>query len=686
MRSITVQPLDEIQKPSFEYREPYFAEASDPDWAARNRANGTIMKLDAERGGKVQYYPFVHSFEQLVPPSKYFAEHPEYFSLIDGKRRSERSQLCLTNPAVLRIGVESVERWIAEHPEATIISVSQNDWTGWCECDNCQRVEQEEGGVHSGPLLRYVNALAEQIEKKHPDKLIDTLAYWYTEDPPAHVRPRRNVRVRLCPIGACVGHPYRQCKYDAYFVKNLEAWSKITNQLYIWHYNTNFAHYLAPFPDFDELMADLPMYRDHGVVGVFLEGNTSRAGGGENAELRDYIMARLLWDTKVDAKRDLDEFHEAYYGKAAKPMRAYFDLMHEQVRMPPNGLGHHLWIFDRPSAPYLNDEFLTKATVLFQQAESAADTDDIRNRVRKARLSLDYVKLTRAKKFIVDGDSFRPNDLDGLKDRWNTFTASVERFGITNLSEHVLVPKDREEFASHMHPYKLATLENDRLKIHVLPELGRVIHLIDKRSGKDLLQEPEPGSRFYPDLGGLTVAAYSDYVARPWNATWSIAPEASAGAITLAGVCENGLRMRRTLRLEGAFLRTETVLENGSQSPLEALVRSSWDVDPGSLESAAVTYRKQDGGMVEKALIVPEKQPNGTEYYSGGDQPDGLWRVAGRSGVPAGVNRFPKDQVGRCFLNWTAKSENRVTMSVASHRKVLQPGERLTLEADYGVE
>ncbi|HWC00767.1 MAG TPA: DUF4838 domain-containing protein, partial [Bryobacteraceae bacterium] len=261
MRSITVQPLDEIQKPSFEYREPYFAEASDPDWAARNRANGTIMKLDAERGGKVQYYPFVHSFEQLVPPSKYFAEHPEYFSLIDGKRRAERSQLCLTNPAVLRIGVESVERWIAEHPEATIISVSQNDWTGWCECDNCRRAEQEEGGVHSGPLLRYVNALAEQIEKKHPDKLIDTLAYWYTEDPPAHVRPRRNVRVRLCPIGACVGHPYRQCKYDAYFVKNLEAWSKITNQLYIWHYNTNFAHYLAPFPDFDELMADLPMYR-----------------------------------------------------------------------------------------------------------------------------------------------------------------------------------------------------------------------------------------------------------------------------------------------------------------------------------------------------------------------------------------------------------------------------------------
>ena len=125
--------MNELHKPAFEYREPYFSEAADRDWAARNKMNGVLMKLDAATGGKVRYYPFVHSFNALVPPEKYFRGHPEYFSLIDGKRRAERSQLCLTNPDVLRVGVESVERWIADHPEATIFSVSQNDWTGWCE-------------------------------------------------------------------------------------------------------------------------------------------------------------------------------------------------------------------------------------------------------------------------------------------------------------------------------------------------------------------------------------------------------------------------------------------------------------------------------------------------------------------------------------------------------------------------
>ena len=130
-------------------------------------------------------------------------------------------------------------------------------------------MEQEEGGAHSGPVLRFVNAVAAEVAKKYPDKLIDTLAYAYTEAPPAKVRPLPNVRVRMCPIGACQAHPYEKCRYDTYIMNHLRAWKKITDgALYIWHYNTDFSHYLRPFPDFGELAADIPMYRRHGVVGL----------------------------------------------------------------------------------------------------------------------------------------------------------------------------------------------------------------------------------------------------------------------------------------------------------------------------------------------------------------------------------------------------------------------------------
>ena len=48
-------------------------------------------------------------------------------------------------------------------------------------------------------------------------------------------------------------------------------------------------------------------------------------------------------------------------------------------------------------------------------------------------------------------------------------------------------------------------MENERLRVHVVPELGgRVTHIVDKRSGRNLLLEPEPGGKQYPNAGGLT--------------------------------------------------------------------------------------------------------------------------------------------------------------------------------------
>ncbi|HTS60389.1 MAG TPA: DUF4838 domain-containing protein, partial [Candidatus Acidoferrales bacterium] len=685
--TITLPPIDEMQKPAFEYREPYFSEAADRDWAARNKVNGVLMKLDASTGGRVQYYPFVHSFNTLVPPEKYFRDHPEYFSLIDGKRRAERSQLCLTNPDVLRVGVESVERWITEHPEATILSVSQNDWSGWCECDNCRRVEQEEGGSHSGPLLRYVNALAAEIEKKHPDKLIDTLAYQYTEDPPAKARPRPNVRIRLCPIGVCEAHPYGQCPYSAYFMKNLNAWSKITDRLYIWHYNTNFAHYLLPFPDFDELAADIPMYKEHGVVGLFMEGAVTAGGGAENAELRSYVMAKLLWDPRTDFKRAVDEFHQAFYGRAAPAMLEYFELMQRQVRRPPGGQGSHLWIYDSPGAPYLNTDFIDKAAELLGHAEALAENDTVRVRVRKARLGIDYVRLTRAKRFHVDGEWYRPDDLNGLKERWSTFVARLGQFGITNLSESSLLARDTRDFDGYVRPYAAVTLENEHLRVHVVPDLaGRVVQIFDKHTGKELLFQPDPSAKQYPNLGGLTVAPFSDYLARaPWATRWALAPGGTATETALDGSCENGLKVRRRLWLEGSTLRTRTVLENAGSEPIDALLESRWEVDPGPLDAASLSYRTQAGVPTETRFIQPGRQPSGNETYAGTEQPDGEWSIVMRGGGPVTVSRFAKDQVARCFLNWTAKGENRVGLTVASERRTLKRGESLMLDADYGV-
>jgi len=687
--TLTVEPLDEIQKPAFEYREPFFREASDKDWAARNKVNGSAMNLDDSTGGKFVYFPFVHTFYLILPPDKYFGDHPEYYALVDGKRRNERAQLCLTNPNVLQLTIKTVLEWIEQHPEASIYSVSQNDCEGWCECDNCMRVEQEEGGAHSGPILRFVNAVAAEVAKQHPEKLIDTLAYWYSEPPPLHARPLPNVRIRLCPIGACEAHAYEICKEDAYFMNHLRAWSKITNQLYIWHYVTNFSHYLLPFPDFDELAADIPLYGKNGVVGIFLEGDYAEGGGGENAELRSYVMARLLWNPRVDVNKIINEFLTTCYGKAARPMRAYFDLLQRQVRPAPQGKGNHMWIYTSPGAPYLSEEFLAQSLKLFHEAETAADDDAAKARVGKARLSIDYVRLMHAKAFEVRAGSYAPANLEQLKESFQSFMKDVRSFGITQLHEGVGLNVDEENFSKFIKPYHVATLENAALRIDVAPELsGRIIRMIDRKTGKDALHRPDPGERLYPDVGGLSVFVYPDYLAaRPYEAKWELEPQTGQTELRLTGTFPNGLKAGRVIRLEKdqPVVHTETALENGGASALDVVLQSRFLVGSRSLDWAVLSFRQQNGKAVEQKLIEPGQEPRGSKVYDGLEQPNGEWVFADAGTGEGLVNRFPKDQVSRCFAQWTGKTESAVTMGLWSAKRSLAPGEALKLEADYGI-
>ncbi|HEY3835503.1 MAG TPA: DUF4838 domain-containing protein [Bryobacteraceae bacterium] len=673
--TIKIDALNEFHKPAFEYREPFFTEAWDKDWAARNRTNGDHTQLDASTGGKLQYYPFVHSFYQLLPPAKYFAQHPEYYSLIDGKRRTERAQLCLTNPDVLRLVTAQVETWIAEHPEATIFSVSQNDWEGWCECDRCRRVEQEEGGQHSGPLLRFVNAVAEEVGKRHPGKLIDTLAYWYTENPPLHVRPAPNVRIRLCPIGICVAHSFATCPRSAYFYRNLQAWSAITNQLYIWHYNTNFSHYQLPFPDFDELAADIPIYRKHGVVGLFLQGAYPPGGGGENSELRAYVLARLLWDPSIDVNRTIDEFMATVYGPSAGAMRQYFDLLHAQVRPPA---ARHLWIFNVPD---YSDSFLRDAQAVFARAEAAAPDDATRKRVEKARLPVDYYQYLRDSAFDIHDGLYGPADLPSLIPQARALLARMRSFGIQSIHESQPLDKD-ERAVSDLHDFPAFRMENTAWRVDVVPGLdGRVVRMIDKASGRDLLRELPPGERGMPNTGGQVVSAHDDYYAKAWDVRWTV-EDHSAQQVRLTGTCPNGILLDRVLELTETGLHTVTIANNKTSSPKPVALESHIDLAPADIDSALMSFQPLSGQAVNRRLIVAEEPPADKASWNGSDRPAREWRLVENRNVV--FARFPESLVGRSYANWTAKSRPGVSLGLWSPEKTLPPGQSLRLETDYG--
>ena len=420
--TIALPALDETQVPDFEYREPYFTEALSKEWAAHLRSNGSNAALDDSTGGKIVYGKFVHTFDELIPRDLYKA-HPEYFPLIDGKRKDGYVQRCLSNPEVLALATNRARQWIRENPSATIFSVSQNDNGDYCHCDECKAIADKYGGVQSGLYLWFVNQIAESIAKDHPDKLIDTLAYQFTEEPPKRIRPRDNVRVRLCPINVCEAHRYEKCEQDASrdFLDHLKGWSRLTDSLYIWHYNADFAHYLMPFPDFLQFPYTFRLYKNHGVRGIFAEGDYAPGGGGSDAELRAYVMAKLMWNINANPDDLINEWMAGVYGPAAKPMRRWFDLLHDRTRDPKR----HLHIFDAPTEHFFNEDLLDKGDKLFKQAIDLTANDPLaREYVEKAHLDLRYVHL------MLHPKAGRTLD---------AFLADVQKFGITHLSESLTV-------------------------------------------------------------------------------------------------------------------------------------------------------------------------------------------------------------------------------------------------------
>lgn len=437
--TLAILPINEVRVPVLEYREPFVEECFDGDWAARNRMNGNTDRLEERHGGKIIYNGFVHTFAGLLPLDTYFEEHPEYYSLVGGKRIKDRNQLCCTNEEVIRLVTEEVRRRMAAHPEATVFSVSQNDWYNYCECESCTKLAEEEGS-QMAPVLKLVNAVAKMAAQEFPDKLVDTLAYQYTRKPPRTMRPEPNVIIRLCTIECDFAHPFqdRTTPENRAFCDDIEAWASIANRLWIWNYNCSYHHYLTPFPNLYVRGPNIRYMIENNVRGIF-EQDVYNTPHGFLSPLSGYLGAKLLWNPNYDTDLAIDEFLSGVYGAAATPMRLYINLLHDAVKDPETLM--NIWI--SPDVPFLNDDIMKRADLLMDAAEQAvADDPGALEHVRIARLSTDYTIMERARSlnagdsFVVDHERLTVEPSVAFKTRAERFFAVAEKHGLRLVAEH----------------------------------------------------------------------------------------------------------------------------------------------------------------------------------------------------------------------------------------------------------
>ena len=423
-KDIMIDEINDTQKPALDFREVYYSDAMEPKFAQRLRLNGNASVI---RNGKlVQEHHrgwglWCHTFFALVSPDKYFQTHPEYFSLVNGQRVGNQ-QLCLTNQDVFKITVDELKKRMEARPDDQYWSVSQMDWAGNCQCEECKATDERED-TPMGSLLTFINKLADEF----PEKTISTLAYQYTRRPPKTLRPAKNVLIMLCSIECNRSRPVATDISSSSFKDDVENWSKICDNLFIWDYVVQFSNLVSPFPNLRVLQPNIQFFVNNHAKGIFAQGN--RESGGEFAELRTYLLAKLLWNPDCNIDELIDDFLRGYYGEAAEPMREYIDKMHDALEQS----GKDLSIFGHPTEhrdKYLLPQLLTQYNTLFDEAEKrVVGNKDVLLRVQTARMPLMYAQLQlgiedRQTRSIIADKLFNLAERTGLLmfNEWNLTT------------------------------------------------------------------------------------------------------------------------------------------------------------------------------------------------------------------------------------------------------------------------
>ncbi|MBP7706186.1 MAG: DUF4838 domain-containing protein [Candidatus Aminicenantes bacterium] len=381
---------------------------------------------------------YVHTFDRLVPWRTWFAAHPEYFALMNGKRVPD--QPCLSRPEVFDIAAARLREEMAAQPDKRTWSVSQNDNFSYCQCPECLKAIEEEGSP-AGPVVRFVNRIAALF----PDRTISTLAYQYSRPAPRRTRPLPNVEIMLCTIELDRSRPIAEAPASASFVRDIGDWARLTDNIYLWDYTVNFSHFVSPFPNLRVLAPNIRFFAGHGVGKHFQQTNTGP--GHEGSELKAYLLARLLWDPKTDPDAVVDEFLDGYYGRAGRWIRRYIDALHDALERS----GARLDIYEPPAvhaADYLSADDVAVYNGLFDKAEAAVAGDrEALGRVRTARLPLLYAELEIAKDDMFGPRGFyeerggrfaaRPD----MVRRLESFAARCREGGVRNLNEGGLSPE-----------------------------------------------------------------------------------------------------------------------------------------------------------------------------------------------------------------------------------------------------
>lgn len=384
------------ETPSFYLRELWWAYGGPPEtaedfrvWCRRNRM----------AGGRIAHG---HNLTNTVPPATYFAEHPEYYAMVKGTRQI--TQLCTSNPDVIRLSIEHINAYFDQNPKATSYSLCPDDNKDFCECTACTALDigkfesAELGGAPlvSDRLQAYLNAVARGIQEKHPGKSVTSYAYLNYSTPPEREPVDPHVNIVLTTSVYCSAHSLgdQNCESRQRMKQDLAGWAKACPNIFIYEYDPTPYNAELPWPMYGTHARAYPIYESMGIKGFSYEGHNSWATLFPNF----YIAARMMWDGNADYNALIEDLCEGFYGPAAQPMAAYLHTLDDTIRTFPGRVG---W-GQRDYPKIFTEPVIASCRQYINEANTVAADEATRARIRMTTLGFEYFDTYLSARKVAD--------------------------------------------------------------------------------------------------------------------------------------------------------------------------------------------------------------------------------------------------------------------------------------------
>lgn len=356
-------------------------------WKIRNRMNPDNMFAP----------PGDSSVRDFVADAALAATRPELFARnLDGTTNPHLPNL--SNPEAVQIAADKMKERFRADPKLGSIGIAPDD--GVPRDFNPETAKRNQGftdllGREGVPTemsvteewIQFVNAIAREVAKEFPDRIVTTNGYANRNTPPVGVKIEPNISIMFAAIWSDTIHAYDnprswQMQRQGQF---LRQWCELSDK--VWLYNYSYAMLvsgLTPVPQTRKLARDYPLMKQWGAVGFMDEARNQWIEGGITTK---YIRARLSWDADADVEAILDDYFARWYGGAAWPAQRFWVALEEAMETTPF-LGHEDRILPYVYTPELMSELEAHAAA----AEAAADTDRAKLHVRVDRLILEHLK------------------------------------------------------------------------------------------------------------------------------------------------------------------------------------------------------------------------------------------------------------------------------------------------------